>query len=151
MQSWSIDGAMFCRGGVHMRCSLQLVSRATSVSVLRDCCLRGMPGIRPAWTTSKSREGIDSENGSCLSHCARLSPKCSNHLLGSSCKAYTLVRPACMLLFAYLYKQNCILASRNKYRSVYITQKHLPLGHRHCCTCSTSLQGTKCNAVVGSR
>ena len=48
--------------------------------------------MRPAWTTSKSREGINNEKGSCLSHSARLSPKSANHCMGSSLMAHTLVR-----------------------------------------------------------
>ncbi len=56
----------------------------TSVSVFRDCSFSGMPGMRPACTTSSFRQGMDKEKGSCLSHSARSSPNSSSHFDFSS-------------------------------------------------------------------
>ena len=74
-----------CRSELSFPCkSLQTVVTHTSVSVFSDCSFSGIPGMRPACTTSSFRQGMDKEKGSCLSHSARSSPSSSSHFDFSS-------------------------------------------------------------------
>ncbi len=73
------------RSGLPFPCrSHQTAVTHTSVSVFRDCSFSGIPGTRPACTTSSFRQGTDKEKGSCLSHSARSSPNSSSHFDFSS-------------------------------------------------------------------
>ena len=74
-----------CRSELSFPCkSHQTVVTHTSVSVFSDCSFSGIPGMRPACTTSSFRQGMDKEKGSCLSHSARSSPSSSSHFDFSS-------------------------------------------------------------------
>ena len=56
----------------------------TSVKVFRDCCFKGMPGMRPACTTMRFKEGREMEKGSSPSQTALSSPSSVNHFADSA-------------------------------------------------------------------
>lgn len=56
----------------------------TSVKVFRDCCSTGMPGMRPACTTMRFKEGREMEKGSSPSQTALSSPSSVNHFADSA-------------------------------------------------------------------